>query len=949
MSYGFQHTPTASGTEMRLHGPSGAVPLTRWPIDVPATLLPGVERLMQMVASDQAIADDTMILVADEAIAALSGRDSASLGLPPMADVMARVATRGIVNGPSFRATLQWCRPSGQAIVAPERIGAWLRIGGQDRRLSPALLAISEAVAAVGAAPDMPARLLAVGRLREALPSAQEDGTATAAGLPAQVDIIQADAFSLDLQGQGSAAKLVPILHRAGSDEPLLPSEQQDAFGHKQFNSFAEARPVYSLPGNTFVVLMPTLRRALAEVRRHQSSPAAVKRELMANPRGFLRAALEADDDPTLLERVESVFVETATYSDRVIGLGLWEPREVPWLARTPTNWFGHDSANAVPQRSVADLSPEAAAELCASVEQAMAAGEPVVVYRPAGDPPDALPLRVPATAEMRDDLARRAPGEAPPAPPPKLAQPAQPAPLVPLIRTNEGTLEHQQDFIQRATVPPGLPACLETSLKVHQTHGLEWLQQSWQAGAPGVLLADDMGLGKTLQGLAFLAWLREAMQRGLIKREPVLIVAPTGLLANWSAEHARHLSGAGLGECVAAYGAGLRAFRQAADKTLDRTRIAGADWVMTTYETLRDNAADFGAISFAALLADEAQKVKTPGVRMTDALKAMNADFRIAMTGTPVENRLADLWCIVDGVRAGWLGDLSAFSRTYEAAADPEALKPLKVMLEQSFGGAPALLLRRMKEDHLPDLPKASQSVTRAPMPDIQYRRYEETLEGARGSKTPGAVLTALQAFRALSLHPDPHMEGDDVAFIAASARLMLCFAALDSIAAAGERALVFLDKRDMQPRLAGLIQRRYRLAETPSIINGEVAGARRQARVDRFQAAPEGFDVMVLSPKAAGVGLTITRANHVIHLERWWNPAVEDQCTGRALRIGQTRTVHIHIPIATLPAGPKSFDENLHVLLERKRALMRSALLPPELNDGDRDALFDNTVGGT
>ncbi len=163
--------------------------------------------------------------------------------------------------------------------------------------------------------------------------------------------------------------------------------------------------------------------------------------------------------------------------------------------------------------------------------------------------------------------------------------------------------------------------------------------------------------------------------------------------------------------------------------------------------------------------------------------------------------------------------------------------------------------------------------------------------------------------------------MQADDATFIAASARLTLAFAALDRIEAAGERALIFLEKLDMQPRLAGIIQRRYHMASTPEIINGQVPGARRQARVDRFQTAPEGFDAMLLFPRAAGVGLTITRANHVIHLDRWWNPAVEDQCTGRALRIGQTRTVHIHVPIATLPAGPASFDENLHALLERKR----------------------------
>ena len=318
----------------------------------------------------------------------------------------------------------------------------------------------------------------------------------------------------------------------------------------------------------------------------------------------------------------------------------------------------------------------------------------------------------------------------------------------------------------------------------------------------------------------------------------------------------------------------------------------------------------------------------------------------RIAMTGTPVENRLADLWCIIDGVRAGWLGDLRSFSRIYEAGVDLDARQGLKKRLEQPFGGAPALLLRRMKEDHLPDLPKAQAAITRKPMPAIQSDAYEAVLSNARNGTSRNTVLEALQAFRALSLHPNPRMDADDATFIRASARLDLAFEALDRIAAAGERALIFLEKLDLQPRLAGVIQRRYRLAAPPEIINGQVPGARRQARVDRFQAAPEGFDAMILSPRAAGVGLNITRANHVIHLDRWWNPAVEDQCTGRALRIGQTKTVHIHIPIATLPSRAKSFDENLHALLERKRRLMRDALVPAEPDGADADALFHATV---
>ena len=156
-----------------------------------------------------------------------------------------------------------------------------------------------------------------------------------------------------------------------------------------------------------------------------------------------------------------------------------------------------------------------------------------------------------------------------------------------------------------------------------------------------------------------------------------------------------------------------------------------------------------------------------------------------------------------------------------------------------------------------------------------------------------------------------------------------------------------MFVDDLKVQARLTGLIQRRYRLATAPMVINGTVAGSSRQARVERFQQAGDHFDVMILSPRAGGVGLTLTRANHIIHLSRWWNPAVEDQCNGRALRIGQTRPVTVHVPLATLSQG-RSFDQNLHALLSRKRRLMHEALLPPEATESERRELLEESMAG-
>lgn len=947
--------PTRSGTEFKLLTEGVAAPVDSWAVTAPAFLLPAVDILNRLVAEDHALADDALVLVDHAAIAALSAAEAAALSLPPLSAAVARVDTSGIITNPAFSASLQWRRSTGQTIVGAERVGAWLKVGNDFGRLSSALFAIAEAVEGItNAGADAAARLLAIGRLQELLPSAAQEGAASMGGLLPTVEIIQADAFSLDLAGTGAGMRLVPILHRAGEVEPLLTADLQSAFGDRQFNQFTDARPIYTLPGGRFVVLTPTLRRALSEVRKRQSGTTSLKRALMAAPRAVLRSALEGADDPTLVEQLDSVFVETPAYSDRVTGLGIWTPRVVPWIQRVGTDWFGPDApaGREAPGGIVVgdrrlDLNPEQAEILRARVEDAIGRGEPATTWTPAGEPP----VVVPANDETRQALtdlsnqratARREARE-------KTQKPdAKPVESL-LILTNEGEVEYNQDFVPRVGPAPGLPRMLATSPKPHQQDGIKWLQECWLAGRPGILLADDMGLGKTLQGLAFLGWLREGMTAGTIPHAPLLIVAPTGLLANWQAEHDRHLEGDGLGNCLMAYGPGLRSLLTANAEGipgLDQAKLRKADWVVTTYETLRDYDRDFGAVRFAALLADEAQKVKTPGARVTDAIKGMNADFRIAMTGTPVENRLADLWCIVDGVHSGWLGDLKGFSRRYEAEANHDRLKGLKTLLEGSFGGAPALLLRRMKEDELRDLPTANQHIEEVAMPGKQAAAYDAIVAGVRGQDRKGAVLEALQKLRLIALHPDPQMGGSDADFIAASARLQLCFNALDRIAEKGERALIFLDSLDMQSRLAGLIQRRYRLAAPPAIINGEIAGHRRQQRVDSFQAAPDGFDAMILSPRAGGVGLTLTRANHVIHMARWWNPAVEDQCTGRALRIGQTRTVHVHIPIGVLGDGRRSFDQNLHDMLERKRRLMREALLPGGFDESDQQRLFEATT---
>ena len=950
MTFRFDLHPDAQVSEIRLVGPAGVVPIDRWALDAPEHLLPGVDLARRLIAAESAVAADDALLMNSATIAGLTMSEAARLDLPPLAEVVARLAASGLMAQPNYRLTLDWTRPTGQPIVGVKRVGAWLKVGAQFRRIPDVLYAIAEAVESVnGAGQRVEEKLVALGALRDVLPTGAEQGLAQASGLIGSINIAIADSFSLDLRG--SEGHLAPVLHSGGgnAEAPLLEPPQQEAF-ERSFNSAPTARPVYALSGQWYVVPQPPLRRALAVVRRTNSASAATRRAFLSNPRAFLREELGEDAEAVVLE---SVFRETQAYADRVLGLGLWQPRVVPWIPLSGTDWLGSDSQGPKlppkpPGLMVGDrhvpLDPQQAQDLARTVERAIAVGEPNVEAAAPGGP-----VSVPALHETLEALAKL---EAARQPRDKIERDPSPDPLVLLIKPNEAEVEIEEEVRPLRPLPAFLPpSALATKLKPHQDEGLRWLQKAWSSGLPGVLLADDMGLGKTLQSLAFLAWLKEGMRAGALRPAPLLVVAPTGLLLNWRAEHDKHLAGDGLGRCTEAFGRGLLALkRQTAEgqPSLDEGALAEADWVLTTYETLRDYDRDFGKIGFAAGFFDEAQKIKTPGVRITDAAKAMKCEFRVALTGTPVENRLADLWCIMDGVHPGLLDDLKTFSERYERALNAEKLRQLKSTLERPMGGRPSIMLRRLKEDRLPELPAATVLPTSREMPTAQREAYEAAIAAARGANGPGAMLEALHKLRAISLHPNPEASSSDEAFIASSARLSVAIEALDEIADVGEKALIFLEDLDLQAKLAGLLQRRYGMASPPALINGTVDGGKRQARVTAFQTSEDGFDAMVLSPRAGGVGLTLTRANHVIHLSRWWNPAIEDQCNGRVHRIGQTKPIFVHLPLATVSGTAPSFDENLDALLTRKRKLMRDTLFPPEATaDQDRDELFRATVG--
>jgi SNF2 family DNA or RNA helicase len=284
-------------------------------------------------------------------------------------------------------------------------------------------------------------------------------------------------------------------------------------------------------------------------------------------------------------------------------------------------------------------------------------------------------------------------------------------------------------------------------------------------------------------------------------------------------------------------------------------------------------------------------------------------------------------------------LGNLKQFTESYQLDK-PDALIELKKRLTESTPEKPAPMLRRMKTDVAKDLPRKIEAKVPRMMPEAQAAAYVDALRNCGDAETKRGRLDAFHRIRSVSLHPG-HVSGEVLLaggdYVASSARLTSCLALLDDIHVRGEKALVFCESLAMQEWLAFYLRERYQLDHYPARIFGETSADRRTAIVERFQSgSKDTFDVLLLSPKAAGVGLTLTAATHVIHLTRWWNPAVEDQCTDRAYRIGQTKDVRVYYLQSIHPLyGDGSFDSILDQLLERKRSLSVGMLVPQETGD--------------
>ena len=456
-------------------------------------------------------------------------------------------------------------------------------------------------------------------------------------------------------------------------------------------------------------------------------------------------------------------------------------------------------------------------------------------------------------------------------------------------------------------------PQGLDAELRPYQRRGLSWLAFLGRWGL-GACLADDMGLGKTIQTLALVQRDRE---EGATTARPVLVVCPTSVSTNWLREAERFVP-----ELEARLHHGPDRLRGP-----EFTEAAGtADLIVTTYALLHRDIEDLAKVPWRAVVLDEAQNIKNPDTRRARAARSLPADFRVALTGTPVENHVGDLWSIMEFLNPGLLGGRGEFRKRYflpiQSRGDEEAGRRLR-RITRPF------VLRRVKTDRtvirdLPDRIDTHEYCTLTREQATLYRAIVRELEeslagGAEGIQRKGIVLATLTRLKQVCNHPAQFLD-DSSPIPGRSGKVERLVELLDEVRDVGGRSLIFTQYARMGTLLQAHLQEQFG-REVP-FLHGGVSRTRRQEMVDRFQ-EEEGPETFILSLKAGGTGLNLTAANHVFLFDRWWNPAVETQATDRAYRIGQRRNVHVHRFVCQ-----GTVEEQIDQMVERKRGVARKVV---------------------
>jgi SNF2 family DNA or RNA helicase len=476
-------------------------------------------------------------------------------------------------------------------------------------------------------------------------------------------------------------------------------------------------------------------------------------------------------------------------------------------------------------------------------------------------------------------------------------------------LEFNQPILEAQQQLKDLDVLNPLPPYPFQATLRPFQQDGFVWMK-SLHFRRIGGLLADDMGLGKTIQVVSLLSYLHKIGQL-----TPVLIVVPKTLIGNWEKELSKFSP-----ELLHSF-----YIHSGSNRSKNPSFLKTIGITLTTYQTLVKDQLLFGQVNWQAVICDEAQAIKNPSTAASKVLKAMKARFRLAMTGTPVENSLSELWSIMDYVQPGLLGSLSEFKKEFvNKLEEGDHRNRVEELLMERLS---RVYKRRTKSKELGDqLPSKSIVVREVPMGPVQMELYKEVITLVKQKMLSG--LEAIQKLKALSSHPALINDSYFNLSVKEVPKLEETMKIIEEVRAKGEKVLIFTEYLNMQQLLRKYIRETFDI--NPLIINGMTG--RRQELVDMFNSKP-GFDAMILSPKAAGTGLTITAANHVIHYTRWWNPAVENQATDRVYRIGQERPVTVYYPIVTDQQGilrEGTVEQIVHRILVEKQELASSVIVP-------------------
>ena len=468
-----------------------------------------------------------------------------------------------------------------------------------------------------------------------------------------------------------------------------------------------------------------------------------------------------------------------------------------------------------------------------------------------------------------------------------------------------------QSENLEQLPQPDGLIA----QLRPYQNYGYSWMTFLRRCGL-GACLADDMGLGKTIQTISLL--LREKEINGKFSA-PALLIAPTSVVTNWERE-------------VSRFAPGLQTYvHRGVNRLKDsafRKAIQDQDIVLTSYPVSRLDAESIQSIKWSAVILDEAQNIKNPDARQTQVIRNINADFRLALTGTPVENRLSELWSIMHFLNPGYLGSREAFRKTYalpiERYQDQTALNQLK-QLTTPF------ILRRVKTDPrvISDLPEKLETKVYCSLTEEQATLYEavvqdimQRIESEDGIQRRGLVLSMLMQLKQICNHPVQYLHQTiNQELNARSGKLERLGEILEEVLAEGDRALIFTQFAEMGQMLTDYLPRAFGAAT--QFLHGGTPSKLRDQMVKRFQEDDHAPPIFILSLKAGGTGLNLTRANHVFHFDRWWNPAVENQATDRAFRIGQKRNVQVHKFVTT-----GTMEEMIDDMIESKKGLAQAVI---------------------